>query len=113
MALALPPGSKWAEGVIIAFDQLSSVPLGDVYHFTMPIDEYTRLISEVDRMTDSWPGDSSMWLDGEPAAFERVRGVNVTSGTGNNDHYRALGQLIYQAVSPYVPEAILSREGGW
>lgn len=84
--------------------------------FKMPADDYRRLMSRVDMLTDGWPGSAEGWgwLDGSAIGFERVRGKRITSGIGSNsDHYRKLGDVMLAAIRRFAPGDDLPNEENW
>lgn len=56
-------------------------------------------------MTDGYSGEGRTLTDGNPLAFERLRGARVTSGEGNSPcHYDVLGDMAAQEFGRFVPE---------
>lgn len=104
-----------ASGIFTTFAKQNNRAAVTHRDFIMPATAYRSLMSQIDKLTDDWPGDADdACLDGSPAAFERVRGKRVTSGIGNcNDHYERLKTLMLAAVRRYAPGDDLPTENDW
>lgn len=114
VAIFMPkPNADAARGVVSLFDgQNDYAPLSQ-RQFQMPAAAYRSLAAKLDAMTDGWPGDSTMNLDGTPAAFERVRGRRVTSGIGNNDHYDRVAKLVWNYLNRFAAGKDLPTRDDW
>lgn len=115
VVLSMPRSdSESATGAITTFDKAEH---GAVRHrtFDMPAAEYRKLTSQIDDLTDSWPGNVDVrCLDGTPAGFERVRAIRITSGIGNcGEHYERLKTLMLAVVRKYAPGKDLPTEDSW
>lgn len=115
VVLSLPlPDADHATGVLTTFAKSGK---GLVQHrtFNIPADEYRKLTSQIDNLTDGWPGNGDdLCLDGTPAAFERVRGTRITSGVGNcSKHYEQLKALVLAPVRRFAPGNDLPTENDW
>ncbi len=115
LALSFEPAGERAEGVLIV-----SRPTGEeqvqtsTRRFSVPRRHSLRLMSEFDRMTDTWAGDAASCADGAPAAFERVRGQRVTSGVGNcSPHYRRIRAMMLETVRRFAPGDDVPTDPDW
>jgi hypothetical protein len=113
IAISLPPTRLNAEGILKAFD-LRSSRLVSQREFAVPREAYKSLVHAMDTMTDDWPGDTDLCVDGSPMPFERVRGRRVTSGVGNcSEHYARLELLVLTYVRRFAPGPDLPTENDW
>ena len=115
VAVFMPrPAADQAQGVLLRFDwQNNGAPLGQ-RQFHMPAAAYRSLVTKMDKLTDGWPGNPGLCLDGTPTAFERVRGKRVTSGIGNCDeHYEQVGLLMWNYLRRFAPGDDLPTRGDW
>ncbi len=115
VAISLPdPAAAEAQGVLSTFAaQEKYAPLSE-RQFRMPATAYRSLAARFDELTDGWPGHWSMCLDGNPVAFERVRGRRITSGSGNcHSHYDQVSELIWVYLRRFVPGDDLPTRGDW
>ncbi|WP_068073657.1 hypothetical protein [Novosphingobium lentum] len=73
--------------------------------FDIPKPDLELFLRQWDEITDDYSGEGRSLTDGNPLAFERRRGLRITSGEGNSPcHYDVLGDLAAQAFGPYVSE---------
>jgi hypothetical protein len=115
IAISLPkPDASEAEGVLERFDQRNAyAPLGQ-RQFRIPATAYRSWMSELDKLTDGWPGEGNWCLDGTPSALERVRGRRITSGIGGcGQHYDAVALLVWNYLSKFAPGDDLPKRGDW
>jgi hypothetical protein len=81
--------------------------------FHIPAAAYHSLVAELDELSDGWPGDPAIWLDGTPTAFERVRGGHVTSGIGTNQHYEQMASVVWSYMRRFAPGDDLPPRSDW
>jgi hypothetical protein len=114
LAVSLPSGAAYATGVLIVIDKTNESRTAATRQFRIPSAAYQRMVADLDRLTDGWPGDDNQCLDGSPAAFERVRGTRVTSGIGNcSQHYDRVKLLVLNAIRRFAPGPDLPTEDDW
>lgn len=114
LAVSLAPGALYASGVLIVIDKTEGSRTSSSRGFHMPSPAYQRLVADLDRLTDGWPGDFNGCLDGAPAAFERVRSARITSGVGNcSPHYTRVKLLVLNAIRRFAPGPDLPTEDDW
>ncbi|MCC2977552.1 hypothetical protein LK533_12810 [Sphingomonas sp. PL-96] len=114
LAVSLPSGAPYASGVLIVIDKTNESRTASSREFRIPSPVYQRLVADLDRLTDGWPGDDDQCLDGAPAAFERVRGARITSGIGNcSPHYDRVKLLVLNATRRFAPGPDLPTEDDW
>lgn len=114
LALSLPPKASAADGVLIVIDKTGESRSAITRRFTASAADYRKLVIDLDRLSDEWPGDDDQCLDGVPAAFERVRGPRITSGIGNcSPHYDKVKLLVLNAIRRLAPGPDLPTEDDW
>jgi len=114
LAASLPSGASYATGVLIAIDKTNESRTASTRQFRIPSAAYQRMMADLDRLTDGWPGEDDSCLDGAPAGFERVRGARITSGIGNCDpHYARVKLLVLNAIRRFAPGPDLPTEDDW
>jgi hypothetical protein len=114
VAIFMPqPNAAAAQGAIALFDGENDDTPVSQRQFQMPAAAYRSLAAKLDTMTDAWPGDSTMRLDGTPTAFERVRGRRITSGIGNSDHYDEVAGLVWNYLHRFAAGKDLPTRGDW
>lgn len=114
LAVSLPSAAPYASGTLIVIDKTNNSGTASTRKFRVPSAAYQRLVADLDRLTDGWPGDDDQCLDGAPAAFERVRGARVTSGIGNcSPHYDRVKLLVLNAIRRFAPGPDLPTEDDW
>jgi hypothetical protein len=114
LALSLPPKATAADGVLLVIDKTSESRPVAARRFTAPAADYRKLVIDLDRLADGWPGDVDLCGDGAPAAFERVRGARITSGIGNcSPHYDKVKLLVLTAIRRLAPGPDLPTEDDW
>ncbi len=114
LAASLPSGASHATGVLILIDKTNEGRTASNRQFRIPSAAYQRMMADLDRLTDGWPGDDDSCVDGAPAGFERVRGARITSGIGNCDpHYARVKLLVLNAVRRFAPGPDLPTEDDW
>lgn len=114
LAASLPSGASHATGVLIVIDKMNESRTASTRQFRIPSAAYQRMMANLDRLTDGWPGDDNSCLDGAPAAFERVRGARITSGIGNcGPHYDRVKLVVLNATRRFAPGPDLPTENDW
>lgn len=114
VAVSLPSGAAYATGVLIVIDKTTESRTASTRQFRIPSAAYQRLVANLDRLTDNWPGDDDQCCDGAPAGFERVRGARVTPGIGNcSQHYDRVKLLVLNAIRRFAPGPDLPTEDDW
>ncbi|MEH3106499.1 MAG: hypothetical protein PGN09_04200 [Sphingomonas fennica] len=114
LAVSLRSKASGAAGTLVVLDKTNDVPRYSHRRFSMPTATYRALVADIDRLTDSWPGDADDCWDGSPVAFERVRGTRVTSGLGNcSPHYGQLKLRVLNVVRRSAPGPDLPTENDW
>ena len=114
VAIFMPqPNADAAQGVVSVFDEQNNYAPVSQRQFQMPVAAFRSLAAKLDTMTDGWPGDSTMMLDGTPTAFERVRGRRITSGIGNSDHYDRVAMLVWTYLHRFAAGEDLPTRGDW
>ncbi|MBB5717961.1 hypothetical protein FHR23_000868 [Stakelama sediminis] len=116
VVLWLPqPNAKQANGIFVMADKQQDGAVTHQRAFFMPARDFRALMHRIDILTDGWAGDADgICLDGNPVAFERIRGTKITSGAGNcSSHYDRLKKLLYQAVQRFAPGKDLPGGPNW
>lgn len=114
LAVSLPSGAPYASGTLIVIDKTNESRTPSTREFRVPSPAFQRLVAELDRLTDGWPGNDDRCLDGTPAAFERVRRARITSGIGNcSPHYDRVKFLVLNAMRRFAPGPDLPTEDDW
>lgn len=73
--------------------------------FDVPKSDLDLFLRQWDEITDDYSGEGRLLTDGNPLAFERRRGLRITSGEGNSPcHYDVLADLAAQAFDRYIPD---------
>lgn len=104
LGLSLDPQSHAKEAVgqiVIAAPRQATVSKRDL---RIPAATVRQLFSEWDQLIADYRGSPSMWLDGNPLAFDRKSRRRAQSGAGNGCHYDRLGDLLARRLGPFVPE---------
>jgi hypothetical protein len=108
-AVALWQSGNLGQGKIAVEDRRSGTVT--VRTLTLPRQDFDRMMSKWDRLTDGYGGEGRSLADGTPLAFERRRGHLFTSGVGNSPcHYDVLGDMSAQVLEQFVPELSDLRE---
>lgn len=114
LTVSLPSGAPYASGTLIVVNKTDEGRTDSTRTFRVPSPAYQRLVADLDRLTDGWPGDGNQCADGAPAAFERVRAARITSGVGNcSRHYKQVKLLLLNAIRRFAPGPDLPTEDDW
>ncbi|QTH22611.1 hypothetical protein HRJ34_03550 [Rhizorhabdus wittichii] len=112
LALTVPAHGDRARGVVNIFAHpdgpQEELIMVKTISFSMAKSSASRLILDVEAMTENWKGERVGCLDGTGVAFELWTRKGVTSGNGNaacSDHYGALSELVRKSVQHLIPPA--------
>lgn len=102
-----------ARGLVVEIrhgDAGSQLTFGPIKTFSLPMIAYRDAARRLDALTDGFGGNTQEpCYDGEAIAFERRRGVLVTSGGGqagcSEKHYLAVKAIMEDVLRRYAPSA--------
>jgi hypothetical protein len=86
------------------------------YDLKIPLSELQVFLKDFDARVDQYRGESDGrdYVDGSPIAFERIRGSQIVSGSGNDQkHYRTLSNQALRLMMRFGPTGVMPTEGDW